>query len=102
MADDNALDGGTDLSGALTGIQTRTRSLAADANAFARAMTGAFATSVTGAKSFDVVLKSLALRLSALAVQMALRPVTNALGGGLSGLFSGLFGSSNTDLLKMM
>src|ERR1043166_7374471 len=107
MADDDFLDAGGsgsggNLAGTIGNLQTRTRSLAADANAFARAMTSAFATSVTGAKSFDVVLKSLALRLSDLSLQMALRPVTTALGGSLTGLFNGLFGSSpsNTELFK--
>jgi phage-related minor tail protein len=106
MADDitDAGAGGADLSGTLSGLQTRTRSLAADANAFARAMTTAFARSAVSGKSFDDTLKSLALRLSDLSVQLALRPVTSALGSGLTGLFSGLFGSSssNTDLLKAM
>lgn len=107
MADDTTdtgAAGGADLSGTLSGLQTRTRSLAADANAFARAMTTAFARSAVSGKSFDDTLKSLALRLSDLSVQMALRPVTSALGSGLTGLFSGLFGSSgsNTDLLKAM
>jgi phage-related minor tail protein len=105
MADDDlGTGGGSDLSGTLGNLQTRTRSLAADANAFARAMTTAFARSAVSGKSFDDTLKSLALRLSDLSVQMALRPVTSALGSGLTGLFSGLFGSSssNTDLLKAM
>jgi phage-related minor tail protein len=96
--------GGGDLAGTIGNLRTRTRSLAADANAFARAMTSAFANSVTGAKGFDTVLKSLALRLSDLSLQMALRPVTNTLASGLTGLFNGLFGSSpsSTDLMKLM
>jgi phage-related minor tail protein len=95
--------GGGELSGRIGDLQTRTRGLATDANAFARAMTSAFAASITGAKSFDVVLKSLALRLSDLSLQMALRPVTNALGGGLNNLFSGLFPSmSGTEAMRMM
>jgi phage-related minor tail protein len=108
MADDDVLDAGgsglgADLSGTIGNLQTRTRSLAADANAFARAMTSAFARSAVSGKSFDDTLKALALRLSDLSVQMALRPVTSALGGGLNSLFSGLFGSSPsfTDVMKM-
>jgi phage-related minor tail protein len=106
MADDGSdLDtsgSGGNLAGTIGNLRTRTRSLAADANAFARAMTSAFAASVTGAKGFDTVLKSLALRLSDLSLQMALRPVTNTLTSSLTGLFNGLFGSSSTDLLKTM
>jgi phage-related minor tail protein len=110
MADtaDDVLDAGGgsgvggNLAGTIDSLQTRTRGLAADANAFARAMTSAFARSAVSGKSFDDTLKALALRLSDLSVQAALRPVTNALGSGLSGLFSGLFGASNTDVLKMM
>src|SRR5205085_5558080 len=108
MADDGCDPGigtgGADLSGTLGGLQMRTRGLAADANAFARAMTTAFARSAVSGKSFDDTLKSLALRLSDLSVRLALRPVTNALGGGLTGLFGGLFGTpaNDTDLLKAM
>jgi phage-related minor tail protein len=106
MADDDfgTGAGGSDLSGTIGGLQTRTRALAADANAFARAMTTAFARAAVSGKSFDDTLKSLALRLSDLSVQMALRPVTGALGGGLASLFGGLFGPSqnNTDLLRAM
>lgn len=106
MADDDlgTGGGGSDLSSTIGGLQTRTRGLAADANAFARAMTTAFARAAVSGKSFDDTLKSLALRLSDLSVQMALRPVTSALGGGLTSLFGGLFGPSqnNTDLLKAM
>ena len=112
MADlaDDVLDAGGgsgaggNLAGTISGLQTRTRGLAADANAFARAMTSAFARSAVSGKSFDDTLKSLALRLSDLSVQMALRPVTNALGSGLNSLFGGLFGASpsSTDLMKMM
>jgi phage-related minor tail protein len=109
MADD-VLDAGGgsgaggNLAGTIDSLQTRTRSLAADANAFARAMTSAFARSAVSGKSFDDTLKALALRLSDMSVQAALRPVTNALGGGLTSLFNGLFGSSPsfTEAMKMM
>jgi phage-related minor tail protein len=102
MADDSEIEsGGGGLSGTLGDVSARTRDLTSSANAFARAMSGAFAQGVTGAKSFDVVLKSLALRLSDLSLQLALKPLTGALGSGLSGLFNGLFSSSlpgNADL----
>jgi phage-related minor tail protein len=108
MADDDSDlgtgGGGSALSGTIGNLRTRTRGLAADANAFANAMTAAFARSAVSGRSFDDTLKSLALRLSDLSLQMALRPVGAALGSGLTGVFNGLFGSSqnSTDLLKAM
>src|SRR5438874_886747 len=94
MADDStdAVDLGTTdaLSSSLDGVRTRTRDLTTGSNAFARAITAAFAQGATGAKSFDSVLKSLALRLSTLSLNLALKPVTGALTSGLTNLFSGL------------
>ena len=43
-------------------------------------MTKAFAHATTGGKQFDDVLKSLALRLSNLAVQQAFKPLAKDLG----------------------
>ncbi len=94
MADDS-LDGSgggdaaASLSTTLDGVGTRTRDLTAGSNAFARAITAAFAQGATGAKSFDSVLKSLALRLSSLSLNLALKPVASALTSGLTNLFSG-------------
>src|SRR3954469_4126731 len=92
MADDAADAGDTSdaLVGAMDGVRSRTRDLTTGSNAFARAITSAFAQGATGAKSFDSVLKSLALRLSSLSLNVALRPVTGALTSGLTNLFSGL------------
>src|SRR5256885_13317142 len=93
MADDSsdAADPGTDaLSTGIEGVRTRTRDLTASSNAFARAITAAFAQGATGAKSFDSVLKSLALRLSGLSLNLALKPVTGALTGGLTNPFNRL------------
>src|SRR5256885_15081031 len=93
MADDfaDAGDLGTDaLAVSLDGVRTRTRDLTTGSNAFARAITAAFAQGATGAKSFDSVLKSLALRLSGLSLNLALKPVAGALTGGLTNLFNGL------------
>ena len=42
-------------------------------------MTQAFSTSVTGGKQFDDVLKSLALRISDLAVSLAFKPLEKSL-----------------------
>jgi len=106
MADDTtgiAALGNSDLSATIGDLQTRTRDLTTNANAFARAMNTAFTQSVTSARSFDDTLKSLALRLSDLSVSLALKPVTNALGSGLQSLFNSFGGtSSDTDLMKAM
>src|SRR3954454_7426203 len=89
MVDDSNLDD-DDISGKFEGVQERTRDLTSGSNAFARAITAAFAQGATGAKSFDSVLKSLALRLSSLSLNLAHKPVTGALTSGLTNLFSGL------------
>lgn len=91
MADDDILSTG----GTLDSLALKTRDLESSANGFARAMTRAFATSVTGARQFDEVLKSLALRLSDMAVRLAFKPLERGLASGLQSLFSGfgnLFG----------
>src|SRR3954467_3100214 len=99
MADDltDSGDLGTTdaLSSGIEGVRTRTRDLTAGSNAFARAITAAFAQGATGAKSFDSVLKSLALRLSSLSLNLALKPVTGALTSGLTNLLSGLTTSNS-------
>jgi len=92
MADDSADTGDTgseQLSGSMDGVRTRTRDLTTGSNAFARAITSAFAQGASGAKSFDSVLKSLALRLSSLSVSAALKPLTGSVTGGLTNLFGG-------------
>jgi phage-related minor tail protein len=106
MADDELDIGGADsgaerLSGSMKELDDRTRKLSAGANAYARAITAAFVQGASGAKSFDTVLKSLALRLSSLSLNLALKPVTSALAGGIDKLFGGLTGgakTSDTDL----
>jgi phage-related minor tail protein len=75
------------LSGSMEGVRTRTRDLTTGSNAFARAITSAFAAGAMGAQSFDSVLRSLALRLSNLSVGLALKPAIGS-----------LFGSSNLSL----
>jgi len=91
MADDSNLDD-DDISGKFERVREHTRDLTSGSNAFARAITSAFAQGATGAKSFDSVLKSLALRLSTLSLNLALKPLTSSLGGGLTNLFAGLGG----------
>jgi phage-related minor tail protein len=56
-------------------------------------MTRAFAQAASGGRQFDEVLKSLALRLSNLAVREAFRPLGRGMAAGLDNVFTGLFGS---------
>src|SRR3954451_6556580 len=93
MADD-PVDTANALSTSVDDVSTRTRGLTSSSNAFARAITSAFAQGATGAKSFDSVLQSLALRLSNLSVSMALKPAVGALFGGSRLSLGGLFSSS--------
>src|SRR3954464_6110566 len=98
MAQDSVSDNGDndsllDLPDKMDQLALRTRDLQVGANGFARAMTSAFTISVRGGRQFDDVLKSLALRLSDLSLKMALAPVTRGVAGGISQLFSGLFGT---------
>jgi phage-related minor tail protein len=69
--------------------ELRMRELERTATLFARTMTNAFAVSVTGARSFDDVLKSLALRLSDLALRSAFKPIEQSLSSAFANLFSG-------------
>jgi phage-related minor tail protein len=96
MADDSKLDD-DDITGKFEGLRERTRDLTSGSNAFAKAITTAFAQGATGAKSFDAVLKSLALRLSGLSLNLALKPLTGALAGGLGKLFSGGLSGASGD-----
>src|SRR3982750_4099232 len=94
MAEDFS-DSTRDLPDTIDQLSLRTRDLQIGANGFARAMTSAFATSVSGGKQFDEVLKSLTLRLSDLSLKMALAPVTRGLAGGINQLFQGMFGGDS-------
>ncbi len=84
-----------DASRTVDSLALKTRDLELTANSFSRAMTQAFAVSVTGGKQFDDVLKSLTLRLSNLSVNLAFKPVQNSLSGGLDSLLSGLTGTGS-------
>src|SRR5947199_8120050 len=89
----------TDLlstSSTLDSLSLKTKDLTASAGGFARAMTQAFSASVTGGKQFDDVLKSLALRISDLAVRLAFKPLEKSLTTGISSLLSGLTGSAGS------
>lgn len=98
MADDsldriNAESEPEKFSSGVKAANDSTKSLSTSANAFSRAISGAFAQGIVGAKSFDTVVKSLALRISSLSLNLALRPITNAFAGGLNQLFTGLTGA---------
>lgn len=56
------------------------------ADSFSSAITRAFSDAVVGGKDFDDVLKSLALRISSIALSAALKPIESGVGGLLSGL----------------
>ncbi|MEA2884108.1 MAG: hypothetical protein QOH32_3364 [Bradyrhizobium sp.] len=90
MADDTDL---LSTSSTLDGLSLKTKDLTAGAQGFARAMTQAFSASVTGGKQFEDVLKSLALRLSDLALKLAFKPLEKSLTSGITTLLSGLTGS---------
>ena len=79
-----------EFDGGIDRVKGSTNALGQSALGFANAMTRAFAQASRGGKQFDDVLKSLALRLSSLAVTQALRPLAKDLGGGLSALLNGL------------
>ncbi len=85
----------------LDGLSTRTRDLAVGANAFSRAMTGAFTASVVGGRQFDDVLKSLTLRLSNLAVRLAFKPLEKSISGGIESLLSGLTGTGTSSTTSL-
>jgi phage-related minor tail protein len=91
MTDDANLQ---DASSTLDSLNAKTQALTISAGGFARAMTQAFSSSVSGGKQFDDVLKTLALRVSSLAVTAAFKPLTASLTSGISSLFAGLTGSA--------
>lgn len=91
---DRANDGAERLSLTYQQLRPQLRDLQSGANSFARAMTSAFTSSVTGGRQFDDILKSLALRLSDMSVRMAAAPITRGLASGISDLFAGLFGGA--------
>src|SRR5882757_6372078 len=103
MADDDvdSMDGlgggsgGTDkkLASSMREVGQQTDKLTTGANAYAKAITSAFAQGVTGAKSFDAVLSSLGQRISSLSLNLALKPLTNLLGTGLEKLIGGITGA---------
>jgi phage-related minor tail protein len=90
----DAVAGATDLGVAVEGLTARTDALVMSTNSFSNAMARAFASASVAGRNFDEVLKSLALRISSLAVADAFKPLTAGISGGLGSLFTGLFPSS--------
>jgi phage-related minor tail protein len=90
MADDDILS----TSSTLDSLSLKTKELTAGAQGFARAMTQAFSASIVGGKQLDDVLKSLALRISDLALKLAFKPLEKSLASGISTFLSGLTGSA--------
>lgn len=87
-----AEEAGDEFSAVTEQAAASVRGLEASANGFARAMTQAFSRAIVDGRRFDDVLKSLALRLSNMAVKAAFKPLEQAFAGGLQNLFGGLFG----------
>jgi phage-related minor tail protein len=86
--------GETSAANTLSGLTSKTTALAGSATAFSKAMTQAFAASVISGKQLDDVLKSLALKISDLALKAAFKPVQSGLDGVLQNLLSGFSGGS--------
>ncbi len=59
----------------------RAARLSREASSFSGAISRAFKDAIVGGKSFESVLKDLALRLAGLALNAALAPLSNAIGG---------------------
>ncbi len=91
--DNDVTAAGDGFAATIDRVQRKAESLSLSAGTFASAMIRAFAQASAGGKQFDDVLKSLALRLSNLAVRQALKPfaggLSKGLGDGLGGIFGG-------------
>jgi lambda family phage tail tape measure protein len=69
-------------------FQDALRALGGEADRFSGAIGRAFKDAVAGGRSFESVLSSLALRLAGLALDRALQPIANGIGGAIGSLFS--------------
>jgi len=81
-------------SGQLDSLNTKALNLTATVKTFSQVMTQAFSASVISGKQFEDVLKSLALKMSDLALKAALKPVEGLVSGGIAKLFGGLSSGS--------
>jgi hypothetical protein len=93
MADDrlDAQESGQNFDLTLRDLQARTDSLIGSSRSFAGAMTSAFTQAAAGGRQLDDVLKTLALRLSSMAVAQAFRPIAGGLTSGINSLVSSMF-----------
>lgn len=97
MADETIIGeggGAGDMLDLVDRLSLRARDLEVNTTAFARAFSQAFTRGIADGKRFEDVLKSLALRLSDITLQAALRPLTSSLAGGFQQLVGGLFGAA--------
>ncbi len=88
--------GSGDIAGTTEKVRASTNALGISATAFATAITKAFAQASAGGKQFDDVLKSLALRLSNLSVQAALKPLAKDVAKGFSGILNTILGGGGS------
>ncbi len=72
-----------------SGFSSALDELSKRADSFSTVIARAFTGAVSGGKSFEDVLKSLALQLSSIALSSALKPIESGIGGLLTGLLSG-------------
>jgi phage-related minor tail protein len=72
-----------------TQFRSTMRDLGNDADRFSRSITRAFRDAVAGGKSFEDVLRNLALRIADVALDRALQPISAGIGSLLSNLLSG-------------
>jgi phage-related minor tail protein len=75
-------------------LEARLGDLTRIGSRFGSALSRSFVDLALKGRSLGDVLRSLALRLSEIALKAAFKPLTDALGGSLAGLFAGGFGFS--------
>src|SRR5581483_12315597 len=73
-------------------VDASTQGLDRTTQNYARTIAQAFTGAVAGGKKFDDVLKSLALRLSNMAVQASIKPIAGNVAGGIEDILGSLFG----------
>jgi phage-related minor tail protein len=97
-----AADTANDLSDTLDIIERKTDKLKTDFGSFAEVMFRAFRQAVRGGKQFDDVLKSVALRLSELAVKSAFKALEKGIGGDAGDILSDIFGKTGPSVIYGM